>query len=65
MIQSAQARPYYSFDEFLRRRSLLTEYKAHRILAAHGPHETCAECQRILVQFPPDARRIQDNTQED
>lgn len=43
--------PYYDFDEFLRRRRLIAEYTAHRVLAGHVPYERCAECDRILATF--------------
>lgn len=44
-------RAAYSFDEFLRRRRLIAEYTAHRVLAGHRPYERCAECDRILAAF--------------
>lgn len=38
-------------DEFLRRRSLITEYQAHRVLARHGPGERCDECGLIVAEL--------------
>lgn len=51
MTTPTKARPDYSFDEFLRRRSLITEYQAHRVLARHGPGERCDECGLIVAEL--------------
>lgn len=49
VVASTRVNPWYSFDEFRRRRNLLAEYAVHRVLAMHGPGEQCAECGRIVA----------------
>lgn len=38
-------------------RRLLAEYTAHRVLAQHGPHERCAECEQILAEETTEENR--------